>query len=208
MEIDGGCKVALIKCPECNNLISEYANNCPHCGCPRAMFEKLRKEQEDITRMNDDVVNCEEERKEQPLPVAIFTEEEKRQEFERRKKARAEEERLEREEREKEALKAYREKIKRLRETIVIKKGDDVEVQNTKNKFYYTLRNVTEHDGVIGLRLEDKYTYRNSVFKIVNIRVNNVNDGLASMLPKGYNIKGNGYSGATRVRNDSAPWIL
>ena len=33
-------------------------------------------------------------------------------------------------------------------------------------------------------------------------------DGLASMLPIEYNIRGNGYSGARHEKNDSAPWIL
>ena len=192
--------MALIECPECNNKISEYANNCPHCGCPKQVIERLLNEKcIDKNAVKD---NIQEEK------VEVFTDEDRRQEEERRKKALKEEERLKREEREKQALKAYKEKVKHLRETIVIKKGDDVEVQNTKNKFYYTLRNVTESDGVIGLRLEDKYTYRNTVFKIVNIRVNNMTDGLASMLPIGYNIRGNGYSGARHVKNDSAPWIL
>lgn len=26
--------MALIKCRECSNSVSEYANNCPQCGCP------------------------------------------------------------------------------------------------------------------------------------------------------------------------------
>lgn len=200
--------MALIECPECNKKISEYANNCPHCGCPRQVIERLLKEKEVIISVKDRKTVCKKEKSEQTSGTETLTEEEKKQEYEQRKKARIEEEQLTREEREKQALKAYKEKIRYLRETIVIKKGDDVEVLNTKNKSYYTLRNVTEHDGVIGLRLEDKYTYRNSVYKIVNIRVNNKNDGLASIVPQGYNIKGNGYSGATYMKNDSSPWIL
>ena len=127
--------MALIKCPECNSMISEYANNCPHCGCPRQVLERLLKEKEVIISAKNSEVVCKEEKSEKTLRTETFTEEEKRQEYERRKKAQAEEERLAREEREKQALKAHREKIKRLRETIVIKKGDDVEVQNTKISF-------------------------------------------------------------------------
>lgn len=26
--------MALLKCPECNSDVSEYANTCPNCGCP------------------------------------------------------------------------------------------------------------------------------------------------------------------------------
>lgn len=26
--------MALIKCPECNESVSEKANSCPHCGYP------------------------------------------------------------------------------------------------------------------------------------------------------------------------------
>lgn len=26
--------MSLIKCPECNNDVSEYADKCPNCGCP------------------------------------------------------------------------------------------------------------------------------------------------------------------------------
>lgn len=26
--------MALIKCNECNNSVSEYASSCPQCGCP------------------------------------------------------------------------------------------------------------------------------------------------------------------------------
>lgn len=29
--------VALIKCIECNHEVSEFAENCPNCGCPVAM---------------------------------------------------------------------------------------------------------------------------------------------------------------------------
>lgn len=33
--------MALIKCPECGNKVSEYAATCPHCGGPIA-FSKIR----------------------------------------------------------------------------------------------------------------------------------------------------------------------
>ena len=32
--------MALIKCPECGNHISEFAEKCVFCGCPR---EKIRE---------------------------------------------------------------------------------------------------------------------------------------------------------------------
>ena len=34
----------LIKCPECGKMISEYANACPNCGCPKDAFSKLKSE--------------------------------------------------------------------------------------------------------------------------------------------------------------------
>ena len=34
--------MALIKCPDCNKDISEYAEKCPHCGCPRTFFNEER----------------------------------------------------------------------------------------------------------------------------------------------------------------------
>lgn len=30
--------MALIKCPECGNRISDKAESCPYCGCPRQYF--------------------------------------------------------------------------------------------------------------------------------------------------------------------------
>ena len=26
--------MALLKCPECGEYVSEFASSCPHCGCP------------------------------------------------------------------------------------------------------------------------------------------------------------------------------
>lgn len=34
--------MSLIKCPECGAMISDRAEACPHCGCPRHDFEKVR----------------------------------------------------------------------------------------------------------------------------------------------------------------------
>ena len=34
--------MALLPCPECNEMISEYAQQCPHCGIDKNMMEKLR----------------------------------------------------------------------------------------------------------------------------------------------------------------------
>ena len=33
--------MALIVCPECKAKISEYAESCPHCGCPMKVIVKL-----------------------------------------------------------------------------------------------------------------------------------------------------------------------
>ncbi len=38
--------MALIVCPECKAKISEYAESCPHCGCPMKMIIRLIAEQE------------------------------------------------------------------------------------------------------------------------------------------------------------------
>ena len=41
----------LIKCPECGKMISEYANACPNCGCPKEHFHKSEYEKyiDDLT---------------------------------------------------------------------------------------------------------------------------------------------------------------
>ena len=36
--------MALINCIECNNQISEYADSCPHCGCPMTVIQRLYRE--------------------------------------------------------------------------------------------------------------------------------------------------------------------
>lgn len=33
--------MALIRCPECNNAISEHAPYCIHCGCPMEIIRKI-----------------------------------------------------------------------------------------------------------------------------------------------------------------------
>lgn len=38
--------MALIICPECKAKISEYAESCPHCGCPMKVIIRLIAEQE------------------------------------------------------------------------------------------------------------------------------------------------------------------
>lgn len=38
--------MALIVCPECKAKISEYAESCPHCGCPMKVIMRLIVEQE------------------------------------------------------------------------------------------------------------------------------------------------------------------
>lgn len=36
----------LIKCPECGAMISDKAESCPHCGCPRSAFTHVKKKTE------------------------------------------------------------------------------------------------------------------------------------------------------------------
>lgn len=36
-------KMALIKCIECNNDVSEFADSCPHCGCPVSMSKRANQ---------------------------------------------------------------------------------------------------------------------------------------------------------------------
>ena len=35
--------MALIRCPECGNAISNRAEKCPHCGLPASYFSSLSK---------------------------------------------------------------------------------------------------------------------------------------------------------------------
>ena len=35
--------MALIRCPECGNSISDRAEKCPHCGLPASYFSSLSK---------------------------------------------------------------------------------------------------------------------------------------------------------------------
>lgn len=37
--------MALIKCPECGKEISDMAETCPNCGCPRSLIEKKVREE-------------------------------------------------------------------------------------------------------------------------------------------------------------------
>lgn len=36
--------MALIKCNECNNMVSDKAALCPHCGCPAKFFVNINNE--------------------------------------------------------------------------------------------------------------------------------------------------------------------
>lgn len=38
--------MALIKCPECSHMISEYADKCIYCGCPMSVIKTLLKDKE------------------------------------------------------------------------------------------------------------------------------------------------------------------
>lgn len=33
--------MSLLKCPECNNSVSEYAEKCPTCGCPMTVIKNF-----------------------------------------------------------------------------------------------------------------------------------------------------------------------
>lgn len=44
--------MSLIKCPECNNNVSEYADKCPNCGCP---IDKIKEKE--FTH-NDEKISC------------------------------------------------------------------------------------------------------------------------------------------------------
>ncbi len=35
--------MALIKCTECGNEISEKAEQCPHCGCPLIPLQRMER---------------------------------------------------------------------------------------------------------------------------------------------------------------------
>jgi hypothetical protein len=37
--------MALINCPECNSKMSDQANSCPKCGCPKSLWENLKPSQ-------------------------------------------------------------------------------------------------------------------------------------------------------------------
>ncbi len=44
--------MALIKCPECGNSISDKAEKCPHCGLPAAYFSQKQNEQKEMDYKN------------------------------------------------------------------------------------------------------------------------------------------------------------
>lgn len=53
--------MALIKCPECKQEISEYAESCPNCGCPRhninILMERKNAEQDRIKGLIEQLKN-------------------------------------------------------------------------------------------------------------------------------------------------------
>ena len=44
--------MALIKCPECNHDVSEYADSCPNCGCPIGVIKKQAENKSDKIKNN------------------------------------------------------------------------------------------------------------------------------------------------------------
>ena len=47
--------MALLKCIECNNDVSEFAEICPKCGCP---VSKTKEEREKLIQNFDDIITC------------------------------------------------------------------------------------------------------------------------------------------------------
>ena len=45
--------MALIICPECGGKVSEYANKCPHCGCPMQKILELLSPKKERVRFKD-----------------------------------------------------------------------------------------------------------------------------------------------------------
>ena len=48
----GGIEMSLLKCPECNHDVSEYAEVCPNCGCPIEVIKKYVKNEADRIKNN------------------------------------------------------------------------------------------------------------------------------------------------------------
>lgn len=44
--------MSLLKCPECNHDVSEYAEVCPNCGCPIDVIKKQIKNESDRIKNN------------------------------------------------------------------------------------------------------------------------------------------------------------
>ena len=57
--------MALIKCPECNHMISEYADKCIYCGCPMPVIKKLLKKEAKVPK----VKNIKKQKEEKPKKV-------------------------------------------------------------------------------------------------------------------------------------------
>ena len=61
--------MSMIKCPECGKEISEHAESCPNCGCPKEKFQK----QETVKDVSENIQNKsndqqqENEKKKEPL---------------------------------------------------------------------------------------------------------------------------------------------
>lgn len=48
-----GCIMALIKCPECGRNISDKANACPSCGCPKDYFSSAAHKEPQIDQQQE-----------------------------------------------------------------------------------------------------------------------------------------------------------
>ena len=59
--------MALIKCPECNNEVSDKAETCPHCGMKVCDYVNLRTELKDINISNDTLIITTEKDKRNPM---------------------------------------------------------------------------------------------------------------------------------------------
>lgn len=73
--------MALIKCPECGRIISEYAEQCPQCACPKDIIEMLirhaNEEEENRKRREQERLQREQEENERQKQLDTLREEER-----------------------------------------------------------------------------------------------------------------------------------
>lgn len=139
--------MALISCPECAEKISEYAEFCPHCGCPKRYLRSTNK----VGLSENNRIKVEDTNKVWDKSIELDWET-------RQVQAKNNEE--------------YVKKMEFLRRTVVIRAGDDVEVIDAENKKRYVLERISANDQINGMRLGDKFVHNSTVYEISNIKVN------------------------------------